>query len=165
MIETPRIVETEAQAAAVIHITIPRDQISTVMGPAIQEIRAAASAQGLSPTGPFFAHHLKLSPEIFDFEVGIPVSATLTPIGRVKPGELPAAKVIRTVYQGAYDGLYQAWAEFGRLAETELGARIRKEGLTPGATLWERYLVGPESNPDPSMWRTELDQPLITVDP
>jgi len=27
--------------------------------------------------------------------------------------------------------------------------------------LWERYLTGPESNPDPATWRTELNRPLL----
>ena len=40
MIDTPEIVQTTAQQTAVIHLTIPRDQIQTVMGPAIEEVSA-----------------------------------------------------------------------------------------------------------------------------
>ena len=53
-----------------------------------------------------------MSPKVFDFEIGVPVSAPFTPAGRVKPGMLPAAKVVRTVYRGAYEGLGDAWGEF-----------------------------------------------------
>jgi hypothetical protein len=72
MIEPPRIVRTAAQPTAVIHITIPREEIRKVMGPGHQELMAAVAAQGL----------------------------------------------------------------------------------------WECYAAGPESNPDPASWRTELNRPL-----
>ena len=36
-------------------------------------------------------------------------------------------------------------------------------GLTPADGLWERYLAGPETGPDPAQWRTELNQPLRSV--
>ena len=39
------------------------------------------------------------------------------------------------------------------------GAKVR--ALRPGPTLWERYVIGPESSPDPADWRTELVQPLV----
>jgi effector-binding domain-containing protein len=70
----------------------------------------------------------------------------------VEPGERPAARVARTVYHGPYVGLGPAWGEFG--------AWIAAEGHTPAPDLWECYLTGPESGPDPSGWRTELNRPL-----
>jgi len=71
----------------------------------------------------------------------------------VKPGQLPAATIARTVYHGPYEGLGAAWGEFGTW--------IKAEGLAPRADLWECYVAGPESSPDPSKWRTELHRPLI----
>ena len=37
---------------------------------------------------------------------------------------------------------------------------ITAQGHMPGEDLWERYVAGPESNPDPATWRTELNWPL-----
>lgn len=99
------IVQTDAQPAAVIHITVARDQIQEVMGPAIMETMAAASAQGIGPIGPVFAHHFGMTPGVFNFEVGVPISSPMTSVGRVKQSELPAAKVARTIYTGPYEGL------------------------------------------------------------
>jgi effector-binding domain-containing protein len=161
MIEPPEIVEADAQAAAVIHVTTPRDQIQAVMPPAIHEVIDAVSDQGVGPAGPVFAHHLSMPTDEFDFEVGVPVSGPVAPTGRVRPGQLPAATVVRTVYKGPYEGLPEAWREFGERAERELGDRLKAEGLRPGRTLWERYVAGPESSPDPSAWRTELNRPLV----
>ena len=70
-----------------------------------------------------------------------------------RPGTLPAVKVARTVYQGGYEGLGGAWGELMRWIEAQ--------GHTAATDLWECYLAGPESGPDPSAWRTELNRPLI----
>ncbi|MEZ5975922.1 MAG: GyrI-like domain-containing protein [Planctomycetota bacterium] len=157
MIESHRILETEAHPAAVIHLTIPREQMPAEMPTAIHEILAALQAQGVQPTGPLFAHHLNLSSDLFDFEVGFPVGGAIAAAGRVRPGNLPAAKVVQTVYHGPYEGLFSAWQSFGDQAASDLAAG----GLKPASNLWERYLTGPESDPDPSTWRTELNLPLI----
>jgi effector-binding domain-containing protein len=73
---------------------------------------AAVAAQGIAPAGPVFSHHFKMDPEIFDFEVGVPVPKAVSPAGRVSPGELPSRTVARTVYHGPYEGLGAAWGEF-----------------------------------------------------
>ena len=79
-----------------------------VFGPAVGELMAALAAQGVEPIGAVFAHHLTMSPGIFDFELGVTVTAPVTAAGRVKPGQLPAAKVARTIYSGPYEGLPSA---------------------------------------------------------
>ena len=123
------------------------------MGPGHLELTAALAARGIAPAGPWFTHHLRMDPDIFDFEIGLPLTTPISPVGRVEPGQWPPATVARTIYQGDYEGLGPAWAEFD--------AWIAAEGHTPGPDLWESYLAGPESNPDPTTWRTELSRPLI----
>ena len=43
-------------------------------------------------------------------------------------------------------------------------AAARKPGdrglLRVPVEVWERYVAGPESSPDPTAWRTELNRPL-----
>lgn len=96
MLDTPQITQTDHQLTAVIHLTVPRIEISHVMGPAIAEVVAAIAAQGIAPAGPCFSFHLKKPSDTFDFEIGFPVSRPITPVGRVKMSKLPAAKVVRT---------------------------------------------------------------------
>ena len=154
MLDTPQITQTAAQLTAIIRLTIPREEIRKVMGPGISELMATVAAQGISPTGPWFTHHLRMDPAIFDFEIGVPVTAPVAAAGRVKPGQLPATKVARTIYHGPYEGLGAAWSEFI--------AWIAAKGRTPGPELWECYVAGPESNPDPATFRTELNRPLTS---
>ncbi len=153
MIDTPQIARTDAQHTAVIHLTVPRGEIQNVMGPGIGELMAEVAAQGIEMTGPWFSHHLRMQPDVFDFEIGVPVASPVSPAGRVKGGELPAATVARTVYQGGYEGLGPAWGK--------LDAWVEAEGRTPGTDLWEVYVAGPESSADPADWRTELNRPLV----
>ncbi|HEY5387554.1 MAG TPA: GyrI-like domain-containing protein [Thermoleophilia bacterium] len=153
MIDEPQISEVAAQPAAVIRLTIPRSEIQTVMGPGLGELMAALAAQGIAPSGPWFTHHLKMDTETFDFEIGVPVTSPVTAAGRVEPGQLPTATVARTVYHGDFEGLGSAWAEFGAWIDTH--------GHTPAPDLWEVYLSGPDADPDPVTWRTELNRPLI----
>jgi effector-binding domain-containing protein len=152
MLATPETITTNVQEAAVMHLTVPRSEMRKVFGPAVGELMAALAAQGIEPVGAVFAHHLKLSPDIFDFEVGVRVSAPIKPAGRVKPGQLPAAKVARTVYSGPHEGLPSAWGEFSKW--------LKANGHDQAEDLWEMYSVGPQSSPDPANWRTELNRPL-----
>lgn len=152
MISPPITVTTEAQPAAVIRLTIPRDEIQHVMGPAIQEVMQAVASQNLTPAGPVFSRHFDMQPDIFDFEVGVPIDGDFTPVGRVYVSELPAATVLQSVYSGPYEGLGEGWGEF-------MGW-IEDNGHTTANGLWERYVTGPETSPDPADWRTELNKPL-----
>ncbi len=152
MLDTPTIAQTTIQPAAVIRLTIPREEIRHVMGPGMQELMQTISAQGIKPAGPLFSHHFRMDPGVFDFEIGVPINTPVTPAGRVVAGELPAARVARTIYTGPYEELGDAWGEFGEWLATA--------GHRPAEDLWECYVSGPESSPDPSTWRTELNRPL-----
>jgi len=152
VLDTPQIVETADQLTASISLVVPRAEIQTVMGPSIHEVYAALAAQGIAPAGPWFTHHRRRPTDNFDFDVCVPVATPVAAVGRVKPGRLPAARVARAVYSGPYEGLAATWSE--------LCDWIEANGYTPREDLWECYLVGPESSPDPSTWRTELNRPL-----
>lgn len=144
---------TEVQPAAVIHLTIPRDEIQTAMGPAIAEVIEAVISQGIGPAGPVFAHHFGMEPGIFNFHVGVPVHGPVTPAGRVKAAELPAAQVARTVYTGPYEGLGEAWERFVD--------QLKAGGYQLGPSLWERYLTDPPQVPDASQHQTELNHIIL----
>ena len=153
MIDEPQIVQTAAQQTAVVRLTIPRSEIQKMMGPAIGEVMAAVAAQGLKPAGPVFSRHFRIDPEVFDFEVGVPVAEAFNASGRVKPSDLPSEETARTIYRGPYQDLGAAWEKFD--------SWIVSNGHTPGPHLWERYTKGPESGNDPLKWETELVRPVL----
>jgi effector-binding domain-containing protein len=153
MNETPRIAHLEPSDTAVIRLEIPRKSMPEVMGPAINELIGAIGAQGVEISGPLFAHHFAMSPETFDFELGFPVTVPIAAAGRVAPGKRPPARVARTVYHGPYEGLPDAWAEFH--------AWIESQQLEWASDIWEVYAKGPQTDPDPATWETELNRPLV----
>jgi effector-binding domain-containing protein len=116
-------------------------------------LEPALAVHGIKPNGSAFAHHLQMTPERFDFELGFLVSTPVKAAGRVKLGALRAAKVARTVYHGGYEDLPDAWGEF-------MGW-IEANGHTPATDLWEWYVVGPHLSPNPADWRTELNRPVL----
>ena len=156
MIDTPHITRSTAQVTAVVPVTTPRSEMQQAMGAAITELMTTLAAQGIAPAGPLYSRHFRMDPATFDFEVGVPVASPVTPAGRVRPGEIPATTVARTIFHGNYDGLGAAWGEFD--------AWIKANGHAPAPDLWERYVTGPESTPDPAGWRTELNRPLEAGD-
>ena len=154
--DTPRISSAEPKPVAVIRLTIPRSEIQTVMGPAMGELLAAIAAQGIAADGPLFSHHFAMHPDTFDFEVGIFTTIFVEDAGRVRRGESSASPTVaKMTYRGPYEGLGEAWGEFDRW--------VAAEGHTPAADLWEFYISGPESSPDPAQWRTNLLRPLLAV--
>ncbi len=152
MLEPPEILRTAAQFTAALHLTTPRNQIGNVMALGIQEVRSAVAAQGIATNGPWFTHHLRMEPDLFDFEICLPVAAPINPAGRVQPSQWPAMRVARTIYVGPYERLGAAWGEFE--------SWIAAQGQTGSADLYERYLVGPETTSDSASFRTELNHPL-----
>ena len=155
MIDEPWIAHSAAQRMALIRLTVPRDEVRGVMGPGITEVYSTLGAQGIQPSGPWFTHHLKMDPDVFDFEICVPVTTPVTATGRVRAGQLRAATVARTVYRGPYEGLAPAWGELMKWIEAE--------GHPPAPDLWECYVAGPESSSDAAEWRTELNRPLISL--
>ena len=153
MLETPQIVQTDARPIAFIPITASWQEMPKVMGPGIAELLAEITSQGAKPVGEIFTHHLRRPTDTFEFEISVPVDRPIQADGRVQPGEYPAAKMARTVYQGPYEGLADAWPEFLDW--------IEKNNHTTTEELWESYTVGPHSTPDPAAWRTELSRRVV----
>ena len=150
MIDTPRVETVDAQPTAVIRLVIPRADIRRVMGPAMQEVAEVVAEQGLGPAGPMFSRHFRLDPEVFDFEVGMPVKRPVFNAGRVRASTLPAVQVVRTVYTGPYDGLGEAWGAFV--------SWIRESGLGVSDEFWESYLTAPAAGAEPATCQTELNR-------
>jgi effector-binding domain-containing protein len=123
-----------------------------VFGPAVQELVAAVQAQGLGFAGPVFAHHLRIVPGRWDFELGVPVSGPVTASGRVQPGVWRAMRAARTVHHGGYESLPGAWPELERW--------IAENRLAEAEDFFEVYTIAPDRASDPADYRTELIRPL-----
>lgn len=149
MITSPEVTTTTEQLAATIHLVISGHDMPKYMDPAIKEIIQVLADQGMQPAGPMFSYHHRRPSDTFDFEIGFPVSRAIKPEGRVINSKLPAVKVVRSVYQGPYEGLAQAWPA--------LQEWVRDNGHGETGRFWERYLNNPDEVKSPSEYRTELN--------
>ena len=153
MLEEPQIVSTGDQYTAGIRFLIPRSAIRTVVSPALTELRRVITDQGVEFAGPMFFHHNRSDPDIFDFQLSIPTSRPVIPRGRVKPGRMDSTQVARAIFNGPHEGLPGAWRK--------LNAWVESRGLRARVDFWEVVLTGPETGPDASTWRTELNRPFV----
>lgn len=118
MLNTPQITQSAAQLTAVIRLTVPRAEIRNLRGPGIGELKTAVAALGIALAGPRFNHHLSMDPDIFDFEISVPVASWVSPVGRVKAGKLPSKKVAADDLPGDHEGLADRDAGGTRPART-----------------------------------------------
>lgn len=149
MITPPELITTTEVPTATIHLVVPGKDMPKYMDPAIREILQVLADQGLHPVGPMFSYHHRRPSDTFDFEIGFPVTRAITESGRVKNGKLPAERVVRSVYQGPYDGLSLAWPK--------LQEWVRGQGLSETGRFFERYLNNPDEVKDAKDYRTELN--------
>lgn len=152
MLTTPRVIQITSQITAVIPLKIPNEQMRNVIGPGIRELMSVVAAQSAGPAGPWFSHHLRFDPDVFDFEISVPVSKPVEPTGRVHPSSLPGGIIVQATYTGPYEGLSEAWCE--------LRDWIESKGYNLALNFWEAYVRGPESTSVASEYQTVLSQPL-----
>ena len=148
MLEAPEIIDVPAQSIAVIRLRIPCEECPQHFGPAVMELFAELGRQGIAPAGPVFDHHFAAPDTHFDFEIGVPTSKPVSLNGRVVPSERPAFRAAKAVLVGDYEQLPEAWPEFMQW--------IADQGLKTTVDFWQVFAKGPESDPDPATWRTEL---------
>ncbi len=149
IITLPEVITTKEIITATIPLVIPCQDMGTYMDPAIQEIIKAITGQGIKIAGPMFSYHHRRPSDSFDFEIGFPVAKAITEEGRVINSKLPAVKVVRSVYQGPYDGLGTAWGAVQQW--------VRENGHGETGRFWESYLNNPDEVKDARDYRTELN--------
>lgn len=145
----PHIAHQPHQRAAVIRLIFPRPEFHAQIAFALAELLSALAEQRLVPAGPLFAHYLRMTPTLFDLELGLPIPSTVRAFGRVDPGQLPACTVARTLHHGPWSSLPGAWQEFDRWVATE-------PRHTASTDLWEHFHTTPDTIADPAHHRTEL---------
>lgn len=148
MLETPQLIDVPQQHTAVIRLRIPCEECPQHFGLAVGELFAELERQGIAPAGAVFDHHFAAPDTHFDFEIGVLVSKPVTPNGRVMPSERPAFSAAKAVLVGDYEQLPDAWPEFMQW--------IDEQGIETATDFWQFFAKGPESDPDPAAWRTEL---------
>ena len=120
---TPTKIRTEARPTATIRLNISQAEMMKAFGPAVQEVASVLSAQGIAPIGSAFAHHFRMTPGRFDFEVGFVTPTSVQQAGRVQPGQWPGGTHAHAIYFGPHEGLCMAWGEFATWMKSNAAAQ------------------------------------------
>jgi AraC family transcriptional regulator len=120
-------------------------QAMGVLSQYVQSLGVAAGAPG-----PFARYHTW--GDDVEMEVGAVVQDDAPGNETVKRGTLPGGKVARTIHQGPYSGLQQAYSA--------LESWMKDNGVQPAGPPWEVYLTDPQETPDPADYRTEVIWPI-----
>ena len=119
---------TAACPTAVVELATTWAEFPRVWPLLLDEVYAFVRGGGASQAG----HNIMLyRDDVPNVEVGIQVAGPFEPSGRVRPSELPAARVATTIHRGPYDGL--------DAAHTAVRAWSLARGHTLTGTRWEIY--------------------------
>lgn len=149
MITDPQIVDSPEVATAAIRLLIPSNEIAEHMDDAVMELVEAILDQDVEFAGPMVALHFRRPTTTFDCELAFPIASPIDEVGRVVNSRLPSVKVVRTVYQGPYEGLAAAWGD--------LQAWMAANAVVGTEMFMERYLTNPDVVEDPAQYQTELN--------
>lgn len=147
----PTTVHCAEQPTAVLRERVAMDALPEFFSRAFAAVAAEAQRQNVQLAGPPFALYRGTPTQTVDVEAGFPVRGTLADTGTVVISTLPEAEAFEAMHIGPYDTLPQTYAA--------LQDQMKKAGKTPSDTMWEYYLNGPPSEPDPQKWKTRIVWP------
>jgi effector-binding domain-containing protein len=150
--ETPELVEMPRRTTAVIKGEVPMEQLPEFFDRSFGRLSATLAAQGIEPRSAALALYRGAPTDVARLEVGFVTEDPVEVDDDVVPGRLPRGRVARTVHQGSYEGLGQAW--------DRLATWVADQGLTAGEVMWEVYLIEPSPDMDPAELLTELNLTL-----
>ena len=144
--------EREPRPIVGLREVVAMTDLSDFFGRAFEAAAAELSRLGVAPVGPPVALYRGPAHGTIDVMAGFPVRSALTPAGGLVVEMLPGGPFVETIHTGPYDNLGKSYAE--------LSEWFAEQGLTASDAMWEEYLVGPESETDPSRWRTRIVYPV-----
>ena len=144
--------ERPAQEIVGLRETVRMDALPEFFGRAYAVTGAALATRGIEPAGPPIALYTGDVAETVDVMAGFPVPQGAAPSDDVVAALLPGGPTVEAVHVGSYDDL--------SLAHEEIERWFADQDVTPGAVMWEEYLVGPESGAGPDQWQTRIVVPV-----
>ncbi|HEY8701947.1 MAG TPA: GyrI-like domain-containing protein [Arthrobacter sp.] len=145
------LIHCSEQPTAVLRERVAMDALPEFFGRAFGAVAAEAQRQNVQLAGPPFALYRGTPTETVDVEAGFPIAGTLADAGTVIAGILPEAEAYVAMHTGPYDTLESTY--------TVIQDQIKAAGKRPSDTMWEYYLNGPPSEPDPQKWQTRVVWP------
>jgi effector-binding domain-containing protein len=139
-----------AQYTAVVRGEMDAEHMPIWLGEAYADVAEYLASAGVAPAGPPFARYTFLAQTV-GIEAGFPVPFEVAGDGRVEPSRLPEGAAAVTTHTGPYEDLERAYRAVVEWLDTR--------GRQQRGPHWEVYLTDPNTEPDPSRWRTDVVVP------
>lgn len=161
-ITEPKLDNRSAQPYAGIRSQISMGELSAIIPRHIEEVAAWLAQQGVEPAGPPIIRYHSCPTDatmsgMLDIAIGWPVPAPLAGNDHITADTLPAGRYASLIFTGVENGIpgnaaLIEWAQTNGIQwdswDGELGEIF--------AGRVENMLDGPEDDPDPANWRTEV---------
>jgi effector-binding domain-containing protein len=154
----PKIENRSAQQYVGIRTQIPMHKMPEVIPQLIDETQTWLEKKGVSPTdAPLIRYYVIDMENELDIEIGFPVADVLAGDDRVSVSILPAGRYASLIYTDVTKGIEGnsvliGWAKAQGIEwdawDTEKGHAFRSR--------IEIFMDGPDDDPDPATWRTEV---------
>ncbi len=159
MITSPKFEDWAERPYVAIRTQVAMEEMATAPPELHEELFRWLDEQGVTPAGaPFIRYHVIDMAGKLDIALGIPVATPLPGNDRIESGVIPAGRYAALVYTGDYSGLMEAnrvlidWAKEHGIT---WDAREAENGDAFGGR-FEFYPNGPDTEPDPAKWETEV---------
>lgn len=159
----PKIESREAQHTVGIRTQVPMQKLPEVIPQFIGEVEGWLEEQGTTPAGaPYIRYYVIDMERELDIEIGFPVENALAGDDRVKAGVIPSGRYGTLIYTDVTKGI-EGNGVLIRWAEKE-GIEWDAWDVETGhafASRIEYFLDGPDDDPNPENWRTEVAIRLV----
>lgn len=159
MLTEPKLEDRGARPYLGIRVRVTMKEMETELIPRLLgEVFAWLEQQGVAPAGaPFVRFHVIDMESTLDIELGVPVLIPMSGEGRIHAGVLPAGRYAALVYTGGENGVRanRALLDWGADQGLVWDTYEARGGDGFGAR-YETFLTGPEDEPDPANWDTEV---------
>jgi effector-binding domain-containing protein len=155
----PKLDDRSEQHYVGIRTQVTMEQMGSGLIPQLlDEVFGWLGDQGVAPAGPPLIRYYVINMEgNLDIELGVPVASALSGNGRIAPGVIPAGRYASLVYTGVENGIAGNGVLIGWAAANGI-AWDRWDDANGDAfrSRVEYFLSGPEDDPDPANWDTEV---------
>lgn len=158
MITEPKLEDRAAQFTVGIRAQVPMQKLPEVIPQLIDETAAWLDEQDATPAGaPYIRYHVINMEEFLDIEIGFPVETALMGDDRVQASIIPAGRYGTLIYTDVSKGIESNAALIGWAREKgiEWDAWDAETGHAFASRI-EYLLDGPDDDPNPANWRTEV---------
>ena len=162
MITQPKLEDRKAQPYVGIRSQIPMQELPMVIPQRIGEVAAWLEQQSVEPDGPPLVryHMCPASADMagmLDIAIGWPVATALAGNDRIIADVLPAGRYASLVYTGVENGIKGngALIEWAAAQGIQWDRWDDEKGDAFGGRV-EYMLDGPEDDPNPANWKTEV---------